>query len=125
MTEAMIVEAVRAAGGPNGPGAVQNAPQVADPQAVQAFLRAMEPDGPSDVPFASQVAETWRAAQDSQQEILHRMSALSDISQIGNASLADLTTLQYEVANLSFQQEVVTSIAKKASDAVTTLIKNQ
>jgi len=125
MTEAMIVEAVRSAGGSNGVGAVSRVRQIADPQAVQAFRQAMEPDAPSAVPFASQVAETWRAAQDSQQEILHRMSALSDLSRIGNASLADLTMLQYEVANLSFQQEVVTSIAKKASDGVTTLIKNQ
>lgn len=122
MTEAMIVEAVRSAVGPGGIGAVQ---QAVDPQAVQAFQEAMDPSGPSDVPFASQVAETWRATQDSQQEILHRMSALSDLSKLGNASLADLTMLQYEVANLSFQQEVVTSIAKKASDGVTTLIKNQ
>ena len=36
----------------------------------------------------------------------------------------ELSTLQYEVANLSFQQEIVTNIAKKASDAVSTLVKN-
>ena len=33
--------------------------------------------------------------------------------------------LQYEVMNLSFQQDVVTKIADKASNAVQTLIKNQ
>jgi len=125
MTEEMIVEAVRAAGGVSGIGAAQAPQAVADQQAVEAFQRAMEPDGPSPVPLASQVAETWRAAQDSQQEILHRMTALSDLSKLGNASLADLSRLQYEVANYAFQQELVTSIAKKASDGVVTLVKNQ
>jgi len=125
MTEEMIVEAVRAAAGVVGVGAVQAPQAVADPQAVEAFQRAMAPEGPSAVPFASQVAETWRAAQDSQQEILHRMSALSDLSKLGNASLSELSMLQYEVMNYAFQQELVTSIAKKASDGVTTLIKNQ
>jgi len=125
MTEAMIVEAVRSAGGPNGLGALQQTAPVADPEAVQAFQQALAPEEPSAVPFASQVSETWRAAQDSHQTILHRMTALSDLSRIGSASLANLTMLQYEVANLSFQQEVVTSIAKKACDGVTTLIKNQ
>jgi len=92
---------------------------------VEAFQKAMAPDDPSPVPFASQIGESWHAAQNSQQEILHRMSALSDVSKLSGASLAGLTQLQYEVMNLSFQQEVVTSIAKKASDGVTTLIKNQ
>ena len=124
MTEAMIIEAVRAAGGVNGAVALQQAQQIADPRAVEAFQNALAPDRASAVPLASQVAETWHAAQDHQQTILHRMSALSDLGKLGSVSLAQMTELQYEVMNFAFQQEVVTNIAKKASDGVTTLIKN-
>jgi len=124
MTEAMIVEAVRAAGGVGGPAVSQTVRQVADPQAVEAFQKAIEPDGPAPVPMMSQIAETWRAAQTDQQTILHRMSALSDLSKLGGNSMAQLSALQYEVMNFAFQQDIVTNIAKKASDAVTTLVKN-
>ena len=37
----------------------------------------------------------------------------------------ELLELQYEVMNLSFQQEVVTKVADKSSSAIQTLIKNQ
>lgn len=124
MTEAMIVEAVRAAGGAAGVGAAQALPQVADPQAVEAFARAMGTEAATPVPMASEIAETWRAAQTNQQGMLHRMTALSGLAQMEGASVAQLTQLQYEVANFAFQQEIVTNIAKKATDAVTTLVKN-
>lgn len=127
MTEAMIVEAVRAAGGAGNAGAAvaaQAAPQAMDAQAVAAFERAMGAEAATPVPMASQVAETWRAAQDGQQGILHRMTALADIAQMKQASVAQLTMLQYEVASFSFHQEIVTNIAKKATDAISTLVKN-
>ncbi len=125
MTEAMIVEAVRAAGGGAGSvGAAQAVPQAADPQAVAAFERAMGAEAATPIPMASQVAETWRAAQNDQQGMLHRMTALADIAQMEGASVAQLSQLQYEVANFAFQQELVTNIAKKATDAISTLVKN-
>jgi type III secretion system YscI/HrpB-like protein len=40
-------------------------------------------------------------------------------------SSAELVELQYEVMNLSFQQEVVAKVADKTSNAVQTLVKNQ
>ena len=40
-------------------------------------------------------------------------------------SAGDLVELQYEVMNLSFQQEVVTKVADKSSNAIQTLVKNQ
>ena len=124
MTEAMIVEAVRAAGAVSGaqaPLAVQN---VADPDAVAKFQAAMAPQGPTEIPFASQVAETFHAAQNNYQEMLHRVHALTSMSRSHNLSSAEMSELQYEVANLAFQQEIVTNVAKKASDAVSTLVKN-
>ena len=129
MTEIAIAEAVRAA----GTNAVEatKAIEVAaagrtapDDAAVQAFEQAMAPDGASPVPFATQVSEVWHGAQGAYQEHLHRMTALSDMSRLGQVSVAQLSELQYEVASLSFQQEIVTNIAKKASDAVSTLVKN-
>ena len=125
MTEAMIVEAVRAAGGGSGGvEALQAAPKAMDPQAVEAFERAMGAEATTPVPMARQIGETWRTAQDGQQGILHRMSALADIAQMKQASVAQLTMLQYEVASFSFHQEIVTNIAKKATDAISTLVKN-
>ena len=124
MTEAMIVEVVRAAGAVSGaqaPLAVQN---VADPDAVAKFQAAMAPQGPTEIPFASQVAETFRTAQNNYQEMLHRVHALTSMSRSHNLSSAEMSELQYEIANLSFQQEIVTNVAKKASDAVSTLVKN-
>ena len=124
MTEAMIVEAIRAAGavpGVQAPLAVQN---VADPDAVAKFQAAMAPQGPTEIPFASQVAETFRTAQDNYQEMLHRVHALTSMSRTHNLSSAEMSELQYEVVNLAFQQEIVTNVAKKASDAVSTLVKN-
>ena len=124
MTEAMIVEAVRAAGSANPVQQAQAVQQTIDPAAVTRFEAAMAPQGPTEIPFAGQVAATFNAAQGQYQEMLHRTHALVAMSKVHGLSAAELSTLQYEVANLSFQQEIVTNIAKKASDAVSTLVKN-
>ena len=132
MTEQMIVEAVKAAGA-NAAQTAQMAQSVqatADPAAVAQFQAAMGPQAPTagtpatDIPFAAQIASTWSAAQTNYQGLVHRIKALTELRQLHGPSAAELSELQYEVANLSFQQEVVTNIAKKASDAVSTLVKN-
>ena len=127
MTEQMIVEAVKAAGA-GAPGAAQTgagaAAPTADPGAVASFQAAMGAQGVTAVPFAEQVQATWRAAQANYQGLVHRIKALTELRLQHGPTAAELSELQYEVANLSFQQEVVTSIAKKASDAVSTLVKN-
>ena len=51
--------------------------------------------------------------------------ALSELQGRHSPSAAEMVELQYEVMNLSFQQEVVTKVADKSSNAVQTLIKNQ
>ncbi len=132
MTESMIVEAVRAAGGPTaldqqgaGVGAAQ---AVADPAAVQRFQAAMGVDGPSQVdpiPFISQASAAWREAHANNQGILHRIRALSEMNTMSQPSVAQLVELQYEVANLAFQQEIVTKVAAQTSTAIQTLVKNQ
>ena len=117
MTEQMIVEAVRAAGtggaaDPMAAGAVQ---AVADPAAVSRFEAAMAAGAPQAVaaadpiPFASQASAVWRSTQVNNQGILHRIRALSQLGRMHGPSSAELVELQYEVMNLSFQQEVVTS----------------
>lgn len=132
MTESMIVEAVKAAGGPEwaaGVGMGAHSPQsVPDPSSVAKFQAAMGADraeAVSAIPFASQAAGAWRMAEANNQGILHRIRALSELGKLHGPSSADLVELQYEVMNLSFQQEVVTKVADKASNAVQTLIKNQ
>lgn len=130
MTEAAMIEAVRATGANAAleqqmeMQRLQDVPRVADPAAVAQFQDAMQTVPATDIPFAQQVAETFRAAQDNHQGLLHRIKALTEMARVKGASAAVMTELQYEVANLSFQQEVVTNIAKKASDAVSTLVKN-
>ncbi len=132
MTETMIVEAVRAAGGPQAVAAVDDqAAQVektADPAAVERFQAAMGVQGVADVapvPFASEVSAAWRSAQANNQGILHRIRALVQLGAEHSPSVPEMVELQYEVANLAFQQEVVTKVADKASTAVQTLVKNQ
>jgi len=134
MTEAMIVEAVRAAGTATASPAVgaAGAPSApADPAAVQRFQAAMGVGGVNGtqevdpVPFASEVSAAWRFAQVNNQGILHRIRALTQLEKLHGPSSADLIELQYEVANLAFQQEVVTKVADKSSNAIQTLIKNQ
>ena len=103
--------------------------------AVSKFEAAMAANAPSAVsrsadssaaiPFASQVSAAWRSAQANNQGMLHRIKALTEISAQHSLSAPELLELQYEVVNLSFQQDVVTKVADKASNAVQTLIKNQ
>lgn len=132
MTESMMVEAVRAVGGPAaldrqgaGVGAAQ---AVADPSAVQRFQSAMGVEGATGadpVPFVSQASAAWREAHANNQGLLHRIRALTELRGLHGPSAAELVELQYEVANLAFQQEVVTKVADKSSNAIQTLIKNQ
>ncbi len=128
MLEAAAIEAVRAAQAPQSVAYLNellSANKAADANAVNAFQAAMGVGGPDPIPFAQQISTTWRSAQDMNQGILHRIHALSEAKRLGNApSVLQMTELQYEVANLSFQQEVVTNVAKKASTAIETLVKN-
>ena len=121
MTEAMIVEAVKGAQ-LNGVAPIEQMPQIADPTAVDRFNEAMLPDP---IPFAQGLSDVWHAAQDNRQGILHRIKALSEMRESHSLTIAEMSELQYEVANLSFQQEVVAKVADKASNAIQTLIKNQ
>ena len=133
MTESMIVEAVRAAqansaADPAMAGAVNAPAAVADPAAVARFQAAMgvNPSGGVDpIPFASEASAAWRSAQVNNQGILHRIRALSQLEKMHGPSVGELVELQYEVMNLSFQQEVVTKVADKSSNAIQTLVKNQ
>jgi len=132
MTESMIVEAIRAAGGSQlaavDPGAISASVPVADPSAVSRFNAAMGVQGTTavdPVPFASEVSAAWRSAQANNQGILHRIRALSQLGRMHGPAAGQLVELQYEVANLAFQQEVVTKVADKTSSAIQTLVKNQ
>ena len=133
MTEQMIVEAVRAvgAGAAQDPTSQGVAPSAADPAAVSRFEAAMAATAPQaaaaadPIPFASQASAAWRSAQVNNQGILHRIRALCDLKETHSPSAGDLIELQYEVMNLAFQQEVVTKVADKASNAIQTLVKNQ
>ena len=129
--ETLAIEAIRAsqsatvaqtAAAAAGPSAAPSASAVSR---FQAAMAVDAPQGVSAIPFASQVSAVWRSAQANNQGMLHRIRALTELRAQHSLSAADLVELQYEVMNLSFQQEVVTKIADKSSNAVQTLIKNQ
>lgn len=130
--EALAVEAVRAsqsaiaartgAAATAGPSAPPSASAVAK---FEAAMAADAPQGVAEIPFASQVSAAWRSAQANNQGMVHRIRALSELQGRHSLAAAEMVELQYEVMNLSFQQEVVTKIADKSSNAVQTLIKNQ
>ena len=130
--ETLAVEAIRASqsatvaqtagqavAGPSAP------PSASAVSRFQAAMAADAPQGASAVPFVSQVAAAWRSAQANNQGMIHRIRALAELQGRHSLSAAELVELQYEVMNLSFQQEVVTKVADKTSTAVQTLIKNQ
>ena len=132
MTESMIVEAVRnvstATNSVQVTEGTQATTSVADPAAVARFQAAMgvqDVKGADPIPFASEASSAWRSAQVNNQGILHRIRALTELNKMHGPSAGDLVELQYEVMNLSFQQEVVTKVADKSSSAIQTLVKNQ
>ncbi|MBR4653777.1 MAG: hypothetical protein IKO72_10510 [Kiritimatiellae bacterium] len=132
MTESMIVEAVRAAGGAQAATAAESQPatvdKTADPAAVERFQAAMDVQDTTEVdavPFANEVSAAWKSAQANNQGILHRIRALTQLQAEHSVSAPEMVELQYEVANLAFQQEVVTKVADKTSNAIQTLVKNQ
>lgn len=121
----MTVEALQAAMSTQKTAAVQPVRDIVpDPAAVQAFQGAMGTQAPTSIPFAQQISSTWQTAQNNYQGLVHRIKALTEMRMKQAPSVAELSELQYDIATLSFQQEVVTSVAKKSSDAVQTLIKN-
>lgn len=128
MSESMIIEAIRAAqmSGATSAQGTMSAQAAPDPAAVAQFQAAMaEPSQVTGVPFAEAVSKTWMQAHENNQGIIHRIRALSELSAQNSLSSAELFELQYEVANLAFQQEIVAKVAEKTSTAVQTLIKNQ
>lgn len=132
MNDGMIVEAIRSVrmSQVDQAQALGNVQPAVNPEAVERFQAAMavgETQAPvrtNAVPFADEVSAVWRNAQADHQEMLHRIKALSEMGQHGTSAVAMLE-LQYEVSNLAFQQEVVSKVADKSSNAVQTLIKNQ
>ena len=133
--ETLAIEAIRAsqsatsvqaaAGGSGVSPDRLSAPSAAAVSKFEAAMAANAPQAVPEVPFASQVSAAWRSAQANNQGMVHRIKALTELRDGHAPSSADLVELQYEVMNLSFQQEVVTKVADKASNAVQTLIKNQ
>lgn len=127
MNEAIAVEAVRATTATQAAQPIQPTADVADPSAVSRFQAAMgvqDAQEVDDIPFAKQVSDAWRSAQAQNQGIMHRIQALSDLRAGNSVSAARMVQLQYEVANLSFQQQIVANVSEKASTAISTLVKN-
>lgn len=133
MTSEMIVEAVSKVAAQEAvrdPAAIAGVSGVeaANPASVARFQAAMavsQPQAIDPVPFATEIAGAWRAARENNQTLVHRIKALTQMSGSSGPASGEMLELQYNVMNLSFQQEVVTKVADKTSSAIQTLIKNQ
>lgn len=130
MTNEMIVEAVRSVrmSQANQARPLAEAQPTASPAAVERFQAVMASDEPARtqaVPFADEMSAVWRSAQADHQGLLHRMRALSELNGKEGLTAAVLLEMQYDVMTLAFQQEVVSKVADKSSNAIQTLIKNQ
>jgi len=139
MTNEMIIEAVRSAMAVQPvmqPIRLEATTVAADPAVVAKFEEAMRTADVSpaqlvppaekvhDIPFAGRAEAAFMAAQDNNQGIMSRIHALS--AEGGRTlTMPELMELQYEVANLSFQQDLVTKVIDRASTAIQTLVKNQ
>ena len=124
MTEAIAIEAVRAAGGANWMQQPAAVPQTPDPNAVAEFAEAMAAPAPDAVPFVQQIAETWRGAEIGNQRNLQTSVKMLGVGEHRMPSLGEFSRLQYELTEAGFQIEMTTLVAKKVSDAVSTLVKN-
>lgn len=127
MTEMAMIEAVRAAGGPGDPSfayAANAAAPVADPAAVDAFQAAMATEKADPIPFAAEVVRTWRSAEYVEQGHLRRACEIASPQDRHLLAPMELAAMQYEMVTMGFNLEVTMSVAKKTSDAVSTLIKN-
>lgn len=123
MTEMAAIEAVRAAGGANWMQAA--APSaMPDPEAVAAFSKAMAAPPADSIPVVGQIAETWRQTQVGVQGKMHSSVNILGASGDRVLSVGEFSRLQYEMNVASFQLEITTLVAKKVSDAVSTLVKN-
>ena len=124
MTEAAAIEAVRAAGGANWMQQAAAVPQTPDPNAVAAFEEAMAAPAPDGIPFVQQIAETWRGAEIGNQRNLQTAVKMLGVGEHRVLTLGEFSRLQYELNEASFQMEITALVAKKVSDAVSTLVKN-
>lgn len=107
---------------------------VVDPRAAERFAVLLQASPPpmqvspdvenSAIPFASAVQAGWNQAFGENQALRQRLTAHLEAGAKTPLSLRELSALQHEVTKITFQQEVVTVLAKKATDAVSTLIKN-
>lgn len=127
MVEVASIEAIRAVQATQSLQYIQEqqqAAKVADPKAVEAFQAAMGVGGPDPVPFASEVSAAWRSSQELANVRMHKIEALINSNAVAGVSMAQMTQLQYDLVNLGFQLGIVSDVAKKASSAVETLVKN-
>ena len=129
MTEAAMIEAIRAIGGAGAQQTVaaQATPAAADPAAVDAFQSAMsaggvEKTGP--VPFVDRLSAAWREAQHVEQDHFQRMKNIVAPGEKRMLAPTELLHLQYELATLKFNMDITMTVARKTSDAITTLVKN-
>ena len=134
-----IVEAIHAAMSSQAAQAV-NAVQIAQPPdvaAVEKFNQIMAtaeirpenqivtPPEPTRVPFADRIGEAFRAAETRQFETYEKLNTLVERGKTTTLSVAELMEIQYQTVNLSIQQELVTKVIDRGSQAIQTLFKNQ
>ncbi len=121
---AQATEAATAAKGPDA-ALVEKFNQVMATADIRPENQIVQPPTPTPIPFADRVGQAFRAAEARQFETYGKLHDMVETSKSKTLSLTELMELQYQVANLSIQQELVTKVIDRGSQAIQTLFKNQ
>lgn len=137
MNEIQAIQAALQAPSAEAIDAARLQPAEPDPVAIEKFNSIMQatdirPENqivktatPTPVPFADRVSEAFHAAEGRQFASYEKIGNLVNTSNQRELSTTELLHLQYEISNLAFQQELVSKVIDRASNAVQTLFKNQ
>lgn len=93
-------------------------------ESVEHFDAVMAEMKMSSMPTVSMLSEVWRQTADTHLALRERLIARIGYGSKRELSLVELSAVQYDLINLTLRQEIITQVAKKATDAVSTLVKN-
>ena len=123
-SETKAAEAVQVAKPPDA-ATVEKFNEIMATADIRPENQIVQPPTPTPIPCADRVGQAFRAAEARQFETYGKLHDMVETSKSKTLSLTELMELQYQVANLSIQQELVTKVIDRGSQAIQTLFKNQ
>jgi len=105
--------------------AVEKFNQIMASSEIRPENQIVQAEFPSRIPFADRLGEAFQIAQIRQYDLYAELESMAKSSATGMLPMTELMKLQYQVANLAFQQDLVTKVIDRGSQAIQTLFKNQ